>query len=224
MTDAEGRFGFFNLSANVEYDIVAKSGDSTSRLESQTVGPDDRELVVNTHGVIAGRVTDAESGSALNRFDVRILRRQFDISPFTKVRNGSNMRWHTGGEYRFIDLSAGEVTVQVTAQGYVPMVRTLTLADGEVQQNIDFALEPLCALTLELSLDGRLLELEPVMLVFDRKVPYQGGSDALGRATLSDVAPGQYTARVVQRDGSVLTGKVVVPVQSQATVRVNLRP
>lgn len=224
VTDDEGRFGFFNLSANVVYDLVANLGGVETRLNEQSVGMDEREIRVEVKTLIGGRVTDAETGAAINRFDVRVVRGEATVRRFATVNRNLDFPWHTDGRYRFVNSESGTLSVRVSSPNHVPFVTTFDLGAGELRPNVDVVLTPLCDLTLELVLDGQLLDLEPVMLVVEGKVPYKGSTDDLGRAYISRVAPGDYSARVIRSDGSVLVAGFSVPERAAATVRVSLSP
>lgn len=226
ITDSFGRFGFSNL-PDVEFALQAAIGKRSAEQNGVRTNREDYSLGLPLDTSIAGTIRDAETHFPVERFDIRISDSggESSVGPFDRVPHDAVFAWHAAGHFRLINAPPGKRRLRVSATGYVPAWMDIAdLQEGERRAGLDVALVPLCKLQLTLSQGTKLLPLEPVMLLFDQHLAYEGGSDEFGEARLAQVAPGEYTIQVQRADGSVLTGTLTVPAKSSHTTRVELAP
>lgn len=224
VTDEQGRFGFFGLQ-DAPWRLNTRVGAATATLENLKPGTADVTLTVEAQSALSGMVLDAETGRALEHFDLRLVLGGNDrVSPFERVSADRAFAWRPGGHWRLLNPGPGSA-IRVSAPGYVPGVLRLTeVAAGERRPNLEIRLLPLCALTLRLRYQNRGVELEPVLLLHERNLAFETSSDAAGTLRLAAVAPTSYDVRVTLRDGTRLAGTLKVPPRATATVDVELAP
>lgn len=228
MTDGNGRFGFYSLE-DIEWVVAARIGQAEDKVPAQRINQPDITLRLATQdgAFVSGTVTDAETGLPVEAFDLRSLpgTGSADPDPFAKVADDRVFPWRPSGAYRLVNPPSGEFRIRVTAPGYAPaIVQLKALGPGEHRAGIDMQLLPLCELYVQPTLDGRRLDFEPVMLLFDERLAYQAATDALGEVRIPGVAPGRYKLKLVQADGTVHSADLEVPARRRATLGVNLSP
>jgi len=224
LTDDQGRFGFFGLHEG-KWQVSTKVGEATAVVEDQSINGPDIILVVQADSVLSGVVRDAETGRGVENFDLRLVRGGDErASPLDRVTRDRAFPWRPGGEWRLVNPPAGNV-IRVSAAGYLPAVlRIDDIKPGERRANMEIRLMPLCELSVGLSYQGRRLELEPVMLLYDRNLAHDSTCDAQGRVRIPAVAPARYAVRVILRDGTRLAGTLDVPAKSSASLEIELTP
>lgn len=225
LTDGEGRFWFFGVRAT-EHALVARLAGSESRLDGVQPGQPDYTLTVTADTVVSGLVRDGETGQPLTRYDLRLVMAGEDkVSPFDRVADDRPFATHLGGEFRLINPAAGPLKLRVAAPGYAPaLVDVGTIATGDRKRDLEVRLKPLCNLDLVLLHEGRRLDLEPALLLFDKSLAYEAASDDRGTVRLPQVAPTAYTVRVILRDGTRLKADLNVPAKGKAALEVALQP
>lgn len=222
VTDADGRFGFFNLQ-DVAWKVSTRVGESAPVLEELQINRPDITLTVKADSSLSGVVRDAETGAAIEYFDLRLVAGGDErTNPFERVATDRALAWHPRGLWRVVNPKAGNL-VRVSAHGYSSgLLKVEDLAPGRSVQNLEIRLSPLCSLTLALSHEGRRLDLEPVLLLFDNGIAFEASSDTAGLARFGAVAATTYTVNVITRDGTRLEGKATVPARAMATIEVEL--
>ncbi|MBZ0137588.1 MAG: carboxypeptidase-like regulatory domain-containing protein [Planctomycetes bacterium] len=226
VTDAAGRFGFNNRPEG-DYELVTRLGESEVLLDGVMINQADYRLEVNVNTLVAGIVRDAQTGLPVESFDARLLPGDGEtgVSPFERVNEDGRFALHPGGAYLFANPPVRPMRVRISAPGYAPGVVNIgNLGDGEARRNVDVELAPLCDLTLRLSLEGRGLDLEPVALLFDDRLAYDGSTDEVGMMRLPEVAPQTYRVRLIRADGTKLEGELTVPARRDASLEVKLVP
>lgn len=228
MTDGNGRFGFYSLE-DTDWTVTARVGQAETKLEKQRINQPDITLhLASTDGsFVSGVVTDAETGLPIEAYDLRALAGtgSSDPDPFARVAEDRIFPWRPSGAYRLVNPPGGDFRVRVTAPGYAPaFVSVKPLTPGEHRNQVDLQLLPLCEVFLQPTLDGRRLDFEPVMLLFDERLAYQASTDALGEVRIPGVAPGRYKLKLVQADGTVHEADVEVPARRRANLSISLNP
>lgn len=226
VTDAAGQFGFSNR-GDGDFELVTRIGESEVRVEGVKINHPDYTLEVNVSTLVSGIVRDAETGLPVESFDARLFAGEgpTEVNPFQRVAPDGRFAFHPGGAYMFANPAAQPMRVQISAPGYAPAVVNISdLQSGETRRNVDVNLQPICDLTLNLTLDGRGLDFEPVALLFEDRLAYAGSTNELGLCRLPEVAPQKYRVRLVRADGTKLEGDLVVPAKREASVEVKLAP
>src|SRR5690606_2170777 len=180
-TDADGRFGFYSLQ-DKPYALVARLGSVEAQLENLPVnGPDAVLRLGETGGrVVSGYATDSATGLPVTAFDVRVVARadSTDPDPFTRVSPDRTFPWRPAGAFRVMDAPAEDFSIRISAPGYVPLIIPVDgLGQAEHRANVEAGLVPLCNLTVTPTQDGARLDLEPVLLLFEGYLAYQGATD-----------------------------------------------
>ena len=225
LTDAAGRFGFTGLS-DMEYKLEAKLGEAEGRIEGVKVNQPDYALPVEVKTSVAGVVRDAETGLPVEFFDVRAMlgTGQLGPTPFERVVDDGRFEYHPGGAYMVANPALSGGSVRVCAPGYMPaMVSMGELVEGDARRDLDISLKPLCDLSFDITRDGRRLDFEPVALIFDDRLAFEGSSDQLGRVRIPRVAPAIYRLRVTLADGTQLEADLIVPEARKATLEAKLK-
>ena len=219
VTDAGGRFGFAPI-PDGEFLLAAKIGEAEVRVEGAKVGQSDYELQIDIPLSVSGTVRDAETGRVVEVYDVRVQRGgAMEVTPFDRVSTERTFANHPGGLFSTPGITGDDAVVRFSSPGYAPaFFKVETLRGGDAQ----VSLKPLCELRFDLVRDGAKLDLEPVALLFDNRLAYEGSSNELGRVRIPDVSPATYKVKVVLADGTQLEGELVVPAQSQATLELKL--
>lgn len=222
LTDDQGRFGFFNLHEGT-WTINTGAGEALATLEEQKINGPDVALMLRADTVLSGVVRDAETGRPIENFDLRLLRGKDErITPFEAVSRDRAFAWRPGGEWRLINPPEGNL-IRVSAPGYAPAAMNPgEVKTGDRRANLEVRLVPICALTLNLRHEGRALELEPAMLLFERNLALESTCDLAGRLRLPAVTPARYELRVILRDGTRLAATIDVPAKSVAALDVDL--
>lgn len=224
VTDAEGRFAFFQQ-WEAEYALEAHFGAEPVRLEGVKIKGDDYVIVVDAPALVGGSVRDAESGRQITNFDSRVLPGGGDVSdadPFVRVNAEREFPLYPQGNFVIGAAPATPFRVRISAPGFAPA--TLLVDDASRASDLQFRLKPLCDVKVIVTSEGRRLDLEPLMLLADERLAFEGASNELGVARLPGVVPGNYRVQVVLGDGTRLVGDLEVPVKSAAEVTVNLQP
>jgi protocatechuate 3,4-dioxygenase beta subunit len=226
MTDAEGRFGFFTLQDR-NWTVAARMGKAETTLEGVRVNQADLVLRLSSGGgrLVSGTAVDAETGLAITAFDLRVQKgERNDPDALTLVAEDGAFQWRPGGTFRLVNAPEGDFSIRVSAPGYVPLsIPVSALGEGEHRAGVEAALVPLCDLHITPTHDGRRYDLEPVVLLYgERQVAYKGATDALGHVRIRDVAPGDYTLKLLLQDGTTLTAAITVPRKKRADVPVDL--
>jgi hypothetical protein len=224
-TDSQGRYAFFGLQDN-NWTVVATLNESDAEAPGTRINGPDTDLVLQSTSAVTGRVIDADTGRPVTAFDVRIFGAavdERDADPFARVARDRPYPYRADGHYRLATPELSKFTVRVTAPGYAIGVATVdSFRPGEVRGGVDILLKPLCRVRLTARHDGRLLDLEPVMLLFEDRLVHQSSTDEVGRALIPEVTPGKYQVRLIQADGTLLRGEVTVPVARRAELEVEL--
>jgi hypothetical protein len=95
--------------------------------------------------------------------------------------------------------------------------------DGDNRRGVDISLAPLCELRLVLKVKDRLLDMEPVLLLFDGRLAFAASTDEAGNVRIPGVTPASYEIRVPRRDGKTLVGTLEVPAAASADLEVVLK-
>lgn len=222
VTDDQGRFGFFSL-VDTTWQISTLVGDSKATLEDVRINQADVVLTVQAESTVSGVVRDAETGLALESFDLRIVQGGDDrVSPFERVAEDRPLPYRPGGLWRVVNPKSAD-TIRVSAAGYMTaLMRIPELAAGERRGNLEVRLLPQCRLSLTLVHQGRRIDVEPVLVLFENSLAYEASSDQTGRVRLPAVAPTTYTVRVSLRDGTRLSSVFQVPAKSSAALELEL--
>ena len=226
VTDAAGRFGFGNR-GDGNFELVTRVGESETRLGDVKINQPDYTLEVKVSTLVSGVVRSKETGLPVESYDIRIFPGEAptEINPFDRIALNGRFAFHPGGYYMFANPPAQALWVRVSAPGYAPAVVNISdLKAGDARRDIDVELHPLCDLTMKLTLDGAGLDFEPVAVLFDDRLAYDGCTNEIGVCRLLDVAPQTYKVRLISADGTKLEGTVVVPSQREASVEVKLSP
>jgi protocatechuate 3,4-dioxygenase beta subunit len=226
MTDTDGRFGFFTLQDR-EWTVAARVGKAETRLEGVRVNQADLALRLSSGGgrLVSGTVVNAETGLAITAFDLRVQKSdRNDPDALTLVAEDGAFPWRPGGAFRVVNAPEGDFSVRVSAPGYVPLSMPVSaLGQGEHRSGLHGELVPLCDLHLTPTHEGRRYDLEPVVLLYgERQVAYKAATDALGHVRIRDVAPGDYTFKLMLQDGTTLTAEITVPRKKRADVPLDL--
>lgn len=223
LTDEQGRFGYFQLQAGV-WELTAKLGESEARVPDLRPDSPDVTMTVDVASSLSGTVYGAD-GRALEFFDIRMVQgSDSKVTPFDRADPDRAYPLRTLGEFRLINPKGGNV-LRVSAPGYLPAALPVAeLQPNERRAGMEVKLLPICELTLNLKFEGRSLESEPVLLLYDRNLAADSSSDDLGRVRFPAVAPARYTVQVVLRDGRRLAAPLDVPPRPSAVVDVELAP
>lgn len=224
VTDAAGRFGFSRL-ADLEYTIAAKLGEAEARQEGARINQPDFTLQLEVTTSVSGLVRDAETGRAIEYFSVRVMTMggEPQVTPFDRVARDGVFEHHPGGAWLAANPPLQDTVVRISAPGYAPLLLAAgELRAGDHRRDLDAALQPLCNLTFELAHEGRKLDLEPVVLLFDARLAFAASSDELGRVRIPDVPPAVYKVKVQLADGTVLEGSLAVPARRETTLTLEL--
>lgn len=226
VTDAAGRFGFQYL-VDLEYTIATKLGEAEARHEGAKINQPDYTLNIQVNTSLSGVVRDAETGRAIEGFDVRVMRMSGEpqVTPFDRVAPDGLFQHHPGGAWLLANPPLQDAVVRISAPGYAPaVIKVGELREGDQRRDLDASLQPLCSLTFELVHEGRKLDLEPVAMLFDERLAFEASSDELGRVRIPDVPPAVYKVKVQLADGSVLEGSLAVPARREAALTLQLAP
>ncbi len=223
LTDEQGRFGFFGLQAGL-WEITAKLGESEARVPDLRPDHPDVTLTVDVASSLSGTVYGAD-GKALEFFDVRlVLGSDSKVTPFDRADPDRAYPLRSLGEFRLINPKGGQA-LRVSAPGYLPAALAVAeLQPGERRTGVEVKLVPICELTLNLKFEGRSLESEPVLLLFDRNLAFDASCDDRGRVRFPAVSPMRYSVQVMLRDGRRLAATLDVPPRQSAVVDVELAP
>lgn len=204
VTDQDGQFEFKGLDPG---EIVVSALDDQGRtLVSQrvTATTDARVDLVVPGGSLAGRVTDASSGSPVADAAVRATRQG--------EGGQEQVAWtDETGSFSFHELADGTFQVRAEAPGYSPGEVQASVSMGQ-GQDISIAMQPEQHLTLIVrDADGSIPD--QVFLT-----PMRNGQvsdtiwarcDREGRAVITTLAPGVYTLRVGSWQGAAIMRAVV---------------
>lgn len=202
LTDEDGRFALDGLPDGKFVVRANRKGGGEAVLEEVALGSH-IELVIASTGELAGTVK-LPDGRAPERFSVSI----------EDKATGINMRdsyFRTDGVWRVRQLPAGTYEIIASAsEGSVTLEPALTLAEGEVREDLELVLEP------RLTLRGRVIDLasgEPVagieVYLSGRNAISRRSSDAErrnvtgpdGRFELADVPAGRIDLYAWNRGG-----------------------
>jgi hypothetical protein len=241
VTDAEGRFGFFEL-ADGKYKVETRAGVEPAEATDLEPGGPPVTLTVGPRSMIVGSVRDAETGRPVEMFDVRLalgsrveelrerMRLQGEglislVDPFSRARRDGEYGWQPRGEFRLPVNVDRAFELQITAPGYAALnVPMEPPGEGQVRRGVELNLHPLCELTLIPTREDKRVVLEPVILLRDGRDAFAGATDNAGEARLRDVAPGVYTLRLYTAEGEIYEAVVEVPSRRQARLEVALTP
>jgi len=225
-TDAQGRYGMFQLQ-DIEWTVVARLREEETQVTGVRINGPDTNITLQSHSMVSGRVVDAESGMPVTAYDVRIFGTavpERDADPFARVALDRGFPYRLDGRYQVAAPGEGEFLVRVTAPGYATaVVEVKNFGAGESRGGVDLVLKPLCELWLTAIHDGRRLDLEPVLLLFEDRLVQQASTNEVGIARIPDVTPGTYEVQLVQADGTVLKGSLTVPASRRADIQVEFR-
>ena len=199
VTDQEGQFEITGLDPG-EF-VVSALDDQGRTLVSQrvTATTDARVDLVVPGGSLAGRVTDASSGSPVAEAAVRATRQG-------EAGQGQAAWTDEAGSFAFHELADGAFVVRAEAPGYSPGEARAVVSMGQ-GRDVAIALRPEQHLTLIVrDADGGVPDqvfLTPMRngQVFDT---IWVRCDREGRAVVTTLAPGVYTLRVGSWQGAAI--------------------
>jgi hypothetical protein len=204
VTDQEGQFEITGLDPGEM--VVSALDDQGRTLVSQrvTATADTRVDLVVPGGSLAGRVTDASSGSPVAEAAVRATRQG-------EAGEGQVAWTDEAGSFAFHELADGAFVVRAEAPGYSPGEAQASVSKGQAR-DVSIALRPEQHLTLIVrDADGSVPD--QVFLT-----PMRNGQvsdtiwahcDREGRAVITTLAPGVYTLRVGSWQGAAIMRAVV---------------
>jgi len=204
VTDQEGQFEITGLDPG-EF-VVSALDDQGRTLVSQrvTATTDTRVDLVVPGGALAGRVTDASSGSPVAEAAVRATRQG-------EAGEGQVAWTDEAGSFAFHELADGAFVVRAEAPGYSPGEIQASVSTGH-GQGVSIALRPEQHLTLIVRDAGGSVP-DQVFLT-----PMRNGQvsdtiwarcDREGRAVITTLAAGVYTLRVGSWQGAAIIRAVV---------------
>jgi protocatechuate 3,4-dioxygenase beta subunit len=204
VTDQDGQFEFKGLDPG-EF-VVSALDDQGRTLVSQrvTATSDARVDLVVPGGSLAGRVTDASSGSPVAEAAVRATR---------QGEGGQEQASSTdeSGSFAFHELADGAFVVRAEAPGYSPGEVQASVSMGH-GRDLSVALRPEQHLTLIVrDADGSVPNQVFLTPMRDGQVSdtIWAHCDREGRAVITTLAPGVYTLRVGSWQGAAIIRAVV---------------
>ena len=199
VTDQDGQFEFKGLDPG-EF-VVSALDDQGRTLVSQrvTVTTDARVDLVVPGGSLAGRVTDASSGSPVTEAAVRATRQGEGGQEQVSSTDES-------GSFAFHELADGAFVVRAEAPGYSPGEAQAVISMGQAR-DVSIALRPEQHLTLIVrDADGSIPDQVYLTPMRDGQVSdtVWARCDREGRAVITTLAPGVYTLRVDSWHGAAI--------------------
>jgi protocatechuate 3,4-dioxygenase beta subunit len=187
-------------------------------LSAQNSAPRDQSFVTNAgSGVVRGRVVVAGSGAPLRRAAVRLGSGSQGRLTLTGDDGQFEFRNVAAGAYRATASQPGYLSDEQGQPGRQPTARTLEIADGQILERIDFALEKASIVTVRvLDTFGEPLSGADIQLHKSRnengerrldRVPLPNNlrvTNDLGELRLFTVAPGEYYVLSSVRDSMLV--------------------
>jgi protocatechuate 3,4-dioxygenase beta subunit len=227
ITNAEGRFSFPDLDTDIEHSILAAHPDHGRRIESHLTladGEVSEELLVvlQPGSSVHGTITDT-GGNLIDGALVRLS--TFGVGNQDEGAGIMLERTDATGRYSFPNISEGNYSLTVEAQGYgkIQFQRLQVSGDGEVVQDVQLEVAHLIA--------GKLRDEDSGTPVVGAKVEAYSTdrsnettnthtlSDGDGNFEFGDVREGSYTLLVrasgygVHREPRVSTGDVTLELE-----------
>jgi protocatechuate 3,4-dioxygenase beta subunit len=138
VTGADGTYALEHLAAG-EFRLLARArGREPAAIPASVPGPPLPDIVLAPHARIAGRAREAATSAPVVRFGVRLDRRDVD-GLFREDPRQAREIGDAGGRFASEGLRAGEWRVRVSAAGFAPWSKVLSLAPGE-EVELDAAL------------------------------------------------------------------------------------
>jgi 5-hydroxyisourate hydrolase-like protein (transthyretin family) len=204
VTDQDGQFEIKGLDPGQF--VVSALDDQGRTLVSQrvTATTDTRVDLVVPGGSLAGRVTDASSGSPVAEATVR-------ATPQGEGGQGQVSSTDDAGSFAFHELADGAFVVRAEAPGYSPGEAQAVVSRGQAR-DASIALQPEQHLTLIVrDADGSIPD--QIFLTPMREGQVSAtiwvGCDRDGRAVITTLAAGVYTLRVGSWQGSAINRAAV---------------
>ncbi len=169
-TDADGRFAWSDAPADAVLFSILKPDYMSGRDVSLQATNREQTVVLHPKLVITGKVTDATTGRPVDQFRVVQGRPIIGEAPSEINWSGPGVEQGPGGQYRTeFDEPSELLYLQIEAPGY-PIVASRGFRPDEGNRTLDFALEPMKAVSGIVKLpDGRPAEAVAVALATPKK-------------------------------------------------------
>ncbi len=144
LTGEDGAFRLEGLGRGVLILTAKREGLQTVVLRDVRAGREDLEIVLRAPTGLEGRVLDAETGTPIPRFDVRVFGEgQAERWRLRRMPLSSRTFESDDGSFAFPDLDEGRYDLEVLAKGYLPIrVGPFGVGDSEVLRGIEVRLPP----------------------------------------------------------------------------------
>ena len=211
-TDAEGRVTFKQLPYETDTVLLRLTHAdyvATGRYDRTVLFPEDQLELQETRrlmpaAVVKGKITEADSGRALNGARIDIGEAPDYSSPFTFA--------NVSGEFQIGSLSPGQTVLTVSVAGYAPELRTVATAPGEPTiVNIALGVGRTITGLVRDSEGGPVAgaEVEAMKWRNYRTLRASAATDAQGRFMIFDAPNDQFKVSIYARDRSALIDQVI---------------
>ena len=198
-SDKFGHFRLGNLGPG-PYRITAKAADHLPLTENSVSPPAESNFVLERYGWVEGEVKDESTGDPLEDFSVTIV--PFGESGGTPGRSRETVFVSAGGRFFVGGLARGKYEFLLSANGYLPMIRILTIRGEKLSTELSLQLSR--GRSIELAVDdegGRAVgdcRISIYLQVPGKKsgsTPHRGvfETDEKGRVRISGLATGSWT-------------------------------
>ncbi|MCH2583758.1 MAG: carboxypeptidase-like regulatory domain-containing protein, partial [Planctomycetes bacterium] len=198
-SDKYGRFRLGSLGPG-PYRITAEAADHLPLTENSVSPPEESNFVLERYGWVEGEVKDDSTGNPLEDFSITILpvgetNRQ-PGQPRETVFENSGGRFFIGG------LTRGKYDLLLSANGYLPLIRILSISGEKISSKLDLKLSRGRSIELDVEdQEGRAIEgcrISVHLQVTGGKPPSTPHrsvflTDDKGKARISGLATGSWT-------------------------------
>jgi protocatechuate 3,4-dioxygenase beta subunit len=193
-TDGDGGFVLGDLAPGPYELVVTREDAGLYETRGVDAPASDVRVELGPRGALRGRVVDARSREPVPRFSLALGREPGESAPEWRMPRHLEVG-DAAGSFVFAGIPAGEVTLVVRAEGYVPTrVEGLVVPDGGELAELEVALDAGATIRGRVTThEGKPIADASVAVVDDAGDAPSAESDEHGAYELAGVRPGQVT-------------------------------